>query len=182
MIAKEDFARVPGYDPNGNSRWVISHPHFILDSEDVAVQDRYNVALFRASLLGGKKYHTKDYAGGIVFQGDPTELTTRINEFLSRKEWEITKVIFRKYPNGDIIALLPELAGDNNWSDTCMSYMHVGQHGVANYSGVMKTTLPASTEEAEDLHKELTLLWYNLRSMKRQTSEDVELRRKEVEG
>lgn len=42
-----------------------------------------------------------------------------------------TKVIFRVIGKGDIIALFPEVAGNSNPS-TCMSYMHVGQHGAAD--------------------------------------------------
>jgi hypothetical protein len=181
MITKEHFTSI-GYDTNGNGRWVIFHPHFILDDENIPVHDRYITALSRAALLGGKKHHTKTYVGGIVFQGDPTSLAVRINAFMERREWEITKVIFRKYPNGDIIALFPEIVGDCDWRNNCQSYMHVGQHGSASYSGVMQSTSPASFPEAQDLREELTRIGYNLKTMKRQAKEDVEMRRKEVEG
>ncbi len=70
----------------------------------------------------------------------------------------ITPVVFRKYkdskgsPN-EIIALFPY---DIELNDGCCScYMHVGQHGAANYNGVIASTQPATEEEYADLKKEL---------------------------
>lgn len=63
------------------------------------------------------------------------------------------KVIFRKFKDGDIIALLPDLAGNNN-PNTCESYQHVGQHGAANYSQVIAATRPATPEEFAPLLRE----------------------------
>lgn len=70
---------------------------------------------------------------------------------------EKTKVIFRKFKNGEVIALFPELPGINNVT-TCLNYMHIGQHG----SG--KATLDGTTRAyAHDwLKAELESLGYNL--------------------
>lgn len=38
-----------------------------------------------------------------------------------------TRVIFRKFKDGEIIALFPAIAGTNNYGDTCQSYVHMGQ-------------------------------------------------------
>jgi hypothetical protein len=177
MITPEDLTRL-GYDSNGNSRYVCSHLWFIVEGESLPQVNRYKTCLSRAAHLGGKKYHNKAYAGGIKFQSScPQDLCNQINAFVERQGWEITKVIFRKYPDGDIIALFPELPGDMDWASTCLSYMAVGQHGAANYAGVMNDTTPCSAKEAIALRKELEGVGYNLRTMTRQTADDVEARR-----
>lgn len=72
---------------------------------------------------------------------------------------EKTKVIFRKFASGEIIALFPELAGTGSVL-TCLNYMHEGQHGAANAS--VQGTKPAKPEEYKPLYDELTSLGYNL--------------------
>lgn len=42
----------------------------------------------------------------------------------------MTKVIFRKFRDGSVIALFPNIPWDNNGN--IASYMHVGQHGGAS--------------------------------------------------
>ena len=177
---KEHFTRADSYTTNGNSRWIIHYLHFLAEGEGVNT-DPYELALSRAALLGGKRYHNRQYGGGIVFETEPSALAARINTFMERKEWEVTKVIFRKYRDGDIIALFPEIAGDMDWQNNCSSYMHVGQHGTANYKGVMSDTFPCKPQETINLCSELEGRGYNLRTMKRQTSADIELRREMVE-
>lgn len=71
-----------------------------------------------------------------------------------------TLVIFRKFRGGDVIALFPaELVGDHGH---CSSYMHVGQHGAANYIRLLTTTVLAAPQEYKTLKKELESLGYNL--------------------
>ena len=77
-----------------------------------------------------------------------------------------TLTIFRKlktdYPpyRPEIIALFPE----EPYNDTlCMSYMHVGQHGGADYQGVISITENATPEEYSDLKTELESIGYNLK-------------------
>lgn len=65
-----------------------------------------------------------------------------------------TKVIFRKWPNGNIIALFPEEV-ENHKITLCNSYEHVGQHGLADPSYIISVTYPAKPEEYADLKKEL---------------------------
>ena len=58
-LTVENLTRVNN-DVNGNPRYVF---HFL------ALADRYAEAVTVAEkLVGGKKYHTKSYGGGIVFQ------------------------------------------------------------------------------------------------------------------
>ena len=63
-------------------------------------------------------------------------------------------VVFRIYPDGDVIALLPEYIANNNGD--VMSYMHNGQHGAADFDGVFEETREATKEEYADLLKEMT--------------------------
>jgi len=72
MITQEDFTRVNN-DINGNPRYVC---HFLAftTSDDLAdysgldkITRKYDLALKRAKPLGGRKFHNKQYGGGIVF-------------------------------------------------------------------------------------------------------------------
>lgn len=80
---------------------------------------------------------------------------------------EKTKVIFRKFPDGDIIAFFPELPGTNN-ARTCLNYMHIGQHGSGQ--DTCEGTRPATSEEYKALYDELTnVIGYELIVVKRFT-------------
>lgn len=65
-------------------------------------------------------------------------------------------VIFRKWKDsGSVIAFMPTLPSDvQNWYH-CDSYMHVGQHGGADYSRLISQTVLATEEEYRDLKAEL---------------------------
>lgn len=68
-------------------------------------------------------------------------------------------VIFRKFKDGEIIALFPY----EIWHRTdIMSYLHIGQHGAACYNGVVRTTKPAKPNEFKDLYNELKQIGYKL--------------------
>ena len=82
------------------------------------------------------------------------------------KDKHITEVIFRKFKDGDIIAFFPyEIETPQGY---VMSYMHVGQHGSADYQGLVPTTKLATEEEYADLFKELEGIGYRLRVIKKQ--------------
>tara|TARA_R110000868_G_scaffold60_2_gene675 strand:- start:906 stop:1322 length:417 start_codon:yes stop_codon:yes gene_type:complete len=56
-------------DTNGNPRYVI---HFLNlntkeELESITTDNKYNLALTRAKKIGGRKYHNKQYGGGIAF-------------------------------------------------------------------------------------------------------------------
>jgi hypothetical protein len=65
-----------------------------------------------------------------------------------------TKVIFRKWKNGDVIAIFPEIVGTNS-AATCMMFEHIGQHGAGDPQNVIDQTFPATPLEFEDVRKEL---------------------------
>jgi hypothetical protein len=78
---------------------------------------------------------------------------------------EKTIVVFRKWRNdGSIIALFPQI-GHHDYA--CESYMHIGQHGAADYHGVVAVTDSATPDEFRDLYNELTRIGYNLEVRKR---------------
>lgn len=91
-----------------------------------------------------------------------------------------TAVIFRKWrkrADGGVIALFPEIPCDA-YRFYVMSYEHMGQHGGADYAGVMFQTLPATEEEFITLKRELERLGYNLAVYQRRT----ERMRKKCQG
>lgn len=72
-----------------------------------------------------------------------------------------TKVIFRKFRGGDIVALFPEhLAGFDFYE--CQSYMHIGQHGAADIGYTILITEPCNPDEYASLQAELEILGYDL--------------------
>ena len=66
-----EFTRVNA-DINGNSRHVCHFLNFVTNADNpgntVDLPTRYALAVQRAHKLGGRKYHNKQYGGGIVFQ------------------------------------------------------------------------------------------------------------------
>ena len=76
------------------------------------------------------------------------------------------KVVFRKWRTGDkgIIALFPDEPGSPGF---CMSYEHIGQHGSADYTGVIQQTTPATPAEYAALARELRGCGYILASRQR---------------
>lgn len=68
-INSEAFTRVNN-DVNGNPRYVCHFTHLVKDGdgEPGEVSKKYIVALHRARALGGKKFHNRQFGGGIVFQ------------------------------------------------------------------------------------------------------------------
>ncbi len=80
MITPEDFKKIT-HDTNGNPRYVIHFSQLLTDKQkelypyNVApifrvndnISRRYALALSRAHKFGGRKYHNKQYGGGVVF-------------------------------------------------------------------------------------------------------------------
>jgi len=72
MITSEDFTRANN-DVNGNPRYVCHFLSLTVPSDLEGylgldkITQKYNIALARARKLGGKKFHNKQYGGGIIF-------------------------------------------------------------------------------------------------------------------
>ena len=83
-----------------------------------------------------------------------------------QKDKNITEVIFRRFKEGDVIALFPyeieSLDGQVN------SYQRIGQHSGASLE-IIQETKPATIDEPDikSLYDELTSIGYNLKIVKR---------------
>lgn len=84
METKIEFTRVNN-DVNGNPRYVCHFRELITANErgyayqdeqinpnkpilNLGVSEQYNLALKKAKAIGGRKFHNKQFGGGIVFQ------------------------------------------------------------------------------------------------------------------
>ena len=67
MITEKDFKRING-DIYGNPRYVFHYLHLITSEEieEGTVNSHYQKALRRAKNINGRKFHNKQYGGGIV--------------------------------------------------------------------------------------------------------------------
>lgn len=89
----------------------------------------------------------------------------KLSKLDTKIKTEKTKVIFRKFPDGEVIALFPELPGTNSMLD-CLNYMHVGQHGSGR--ATLEGTKKIKFEDIESqnainfLCRELRSIGYNL--------------------
>ena len=80
------FTRINN-DANGNPRYVCHMTEFLNDKDrgQFDLTQWYAIALKKARQLGGKKYHTKSYGGGIVFQSYNTDmLASKIAEIAAQ--------------------------------------------------------------------------------------------------
>ena len=79
-------------------------------------------------------------------------------ESVNEDDGEQVKVIFRKFPEGDVIALFPE---QDQGRGLITSYMEIGQHGDASKS-LITDLEPASKEEYAKLAAELERIGYDI--------------------
>jgi len=88
-ITPDDFTRINN-DANGNPRYVCHFLHLDVYGwqSNIDLSNRYAIACKLANSIGGKKYHNKQYGGGIVFQeyaGCLEALCDRINRLTQRE-------------------------------------------------------------------------------------------------
>ena len=76
------------------------------------------------------------------------------------------KIIFRKFKEGDVIALFPTEPATLDPNE-CTSYQHIGQHGAADVRGMIQATRPALPAEFVPLLAELESIGYDLKVCKR---------------
>lgn len=77
-----EFTRIKN-DINGNPRFVCHFLNFLKSDEPA----NYELALNRSRQLGGRKFHNKQYGGGIAFQmyeGQKAEYSRRIYEIVNK--------------------------------------------------------------------------------------------------
>jgi hypothetical protein len=80
-----------------------------------------------------------------------------------------TRVIFRKYNDGQVIAIFPYEIADAAGNVT--SYMHIGQHSAASLD-IIRSTKAAGADEYKDLMTELKSIGYDLIVNKRVNHND----------
>jgi hypothetical protein len=74
-----DFTRVNN-DVNGNPRYVCHFTDLLTEADyqiGLSVTQRYQLAVNKARTIGGRKFHNKQYGGGIVFQSYNIQDTER---------------------------------------------------------------------------------------------------------
>lgn len=99
---------------------------------------------------------------------------------MSKKpRWQLTDVIFRVFPEGDVIALFPAQAYDSK-PHRCMSYQKLGQHGGADVDLISKLR-PATPQEYAPLKAELESQGYHLRVKLRSHRGHYRARIKEID-
>jgi len=76
-------------DINGNSRYVCHFFNLVPDLKGDSLDGLnglYDIAVKRANKIGGRKFHNKQFGGGIVFQSTDTRSTERyIKELIERE-------------------------------------------------------------------------------------------------
>ena len=82
---------------------------------------------------------------------------------MSKRDVHSTRVYFRKFPEGDIIALFPDELWDYEGNITC--YQRIGQHGAASPELITELEA-ASPREFSVLKRELERIGYRLEVIK----------------
>ena len=87
-ITINDFTRVKP-SSMGNPRYVLHFLKMMNEEErfnyNLSIGSKYTIALNRAKKLGGKKFHNKQYGGGIVFQHyNLHSLSEKLNDLISK--------------------------------------------------------------------------------------------------
>lgn len=84
-------------DVNGNPRYVC---HFlVLDKHvesNLSISVSYALAVKLANSIGGRKYHTKNYGGGIVFQSYSLDSLVRDINSVTGKQYSTYTVEVKK--------------------------------------------------------------------------------------
>jgi hypothetical protein len=87
MKAQWEWHRVNN-DINGNSRFAVHFLPLVRDMQGKGwgTNSLYQLACKRANKLGGRKFHNKQFGGGIVFQAYESQLPQLENGLLALQE------------------------------------------------------------------------------------------------
>lgn len=106
-----EFTRVNN-DINGNPRYVCHFLNLLKDTDEGDISQKYRIALNRAKEIGGKKFHNKQYGGGIVFQSYNLYDTEKsINKLLGIKEEIIKEKVLNEF---ELQAIKDQQEHENN--------------------------------------------------------------------
>lgn len=92
------------------------------------------------------------------------------------------KTVFRVYPDGEVIALFPQIAASVVDIGLCESYTHTGQHSSAAIDLVIQETRLATPKEYAELLAELEQIGFNPKPAKKCTYKDFKIRKAQVMG
>lgn len=81
---------------------------------------------------------------------------------MSTEERVAIDVAFVLETDGDIVAVMPGLAGTVNRPDTCSCYAHMGQHSAGNIDYFVNHCSRAHPDWYADLLKELVRIGYDV--------------------
>ena len=88
-ITPDDFTRIKN-DVNGNPRYVCHFLHLDVHGwkSNLGLSERYSIACALAKTIGGRKFHNKQYGGGIVFGCvyNLPQLCSLINRIVNKTE------------------------------------------------------------------------------------------------
>jgi len=76
----------------------------------------------------------------------------------NKKPRASTTVVFRRFKEGDVVALFPDIPFDAQGN--VASYSHIGQHAAADYNIILDKTVPATYLEYRLLLVELKIAGY----------------------
>ena len=141
------------------SDWFVSEGGMDKSFTDELVKHRTLGDMRKSKEMEEFVYDNLDKIGESMNKSQARQIIDMVNE---EKDTDITKVVFRKFKDGeDIIALFPEEYEDAEHKFV-VSYMHMGQHSGADYKGMIEDTTPATPAEYKELYNELVELGYNL--------------------
>ena len=156
-ITPEDFTKIK-HDVNGNPRYVL---HFLklnsdaeLDAQPwIDVPTKYNLALSRAHKANGRKFHNKQFGGGIVFQEySLPHLCKTLNELRSEvivDQDDMEEELLSKLPHGSGINCKWEFEWLSNGKVKASNAFHcMNEHGY--YDGYAPFTLIIDPAKHED--------------------------------
>lgn len=90
VIMKDiNLTRLPGYDVNGNPRYVCHYTALLTSQENGNPELAfrwYQIAINRAHSIGGKRYRAKSYGGGIVFTDYENVIKAHIKRIVEEAE------------------------------------------------------------------------------------------------
>lgn len=149
-MAKIEYTRINN-DVNGNPRLVVHFLDLLTKEESCSsfllwAGVKYNLALTRAKVVGGRKYHNKSYGGGIVFQGYEGCLPHAIEQAFS--SFEASKV-YTDAQNQIVLTVMTDSATYHN----CMKFAKDMKKGLTHAPTTFATIMHECQETADSLRK-----------------------------
>lgn len=121
-------------DVNGNPRYVVDHFLFVTNGErwnkHINTSQRYELAVLRAKSIGARKFHNKQYGGGIMWSTygvleNDIDLSFDLfkNTAAYRKAENLVATIVNCGNMGQIKALFDKYTIENSWRGGAFPYV-----------------------------------------------------------